>query len=357
MLFLALTLWLVLPALAPEHAPPAPASLFIGVGVKQGDGYDGTEPGSLLKLDIHAAGCSNPVTLDGTLTVSEHAWMASAPSSAVVTLVGATIASAHVGLGGIEAFPASQHGWGYPQDGREAMVEGNGYLVPESRLGTSFAEAPNPVAVHDHFSGLRVESGAAGAVLTAPQWPEARVPLHFTLKADLMHVLGFHRCYIDVPAVFPEAPEENEDSPVAPTPIGPWLGGAAPTRYGVAREFAEHLASPVILSGLSVGPRFDGSQLEAVRADVSVSVSGHIAEIGSIAGSGHATLTGATYECRASRETASPSGDCAGMPVFEALGVSADITRRLFLAGILGALAATLLVEALFLGETERRPR
>jgi hypothetical protein len=45
--------------------------------------------------------------------------------------------------------------------------------------------------------------------------------------------------------------------------------------------------------------------------------------------------------------------DCSGAPLFQAVDVTSDTTRRLFFAGIIGALAATIIIEALFLGETD----
>lgn len=44
--------------------------------------------------------------------------------------------------------------------------------------------------------------------------------------------------------------------------------------------------------------------------------------------------------------------NCSGVPLFQAVDVTSDTTRRLFIGGIVGALAATLVLEAMFLGET-----
>jgi hypothetical protein len=45
--------------------------------------------------------------------------------------------------------------------------------------------------------------------------------------------------------------------------------------------------------------------------------------------------------------------NCSGAPLFQAVDVASDTQRRIFFAGIIGAIAATLMIEALFLGETE----
>lgn len=360
LLFLAATLWIVLPALAPEPAPPAPAGLFIGLNT------DGSTPhgsGSMLKLDIWATGCTNPVTIDGTLFLSKQTWAAyrsslpddaghAEPSQAAVVIAGATLARAEVGLGGGIVSSVSSNGGSTVDESREAMVEGTGTVSTESgafgfnELGPSASDFGTLVTVHNHFSLLhaierRDSHDAEGAILVAPQWSEVRVPLHFLLKADLMHPFGLDRCYIDVPELF-----------------SPILGSEDGTAYSTAERFAatsigeERNAEGDVLAL----PSEPLQPPELTPAEVSVSVSGHVAAPSSIGRGGRATLTGVMYECKIPVEFAHPEDlnpNCAGLPVFEAPGVSANITRRVFVAGILGALAATLIVEALFLGETE----
>jgi hypothetical protein len=358
------TLWIVLPVLASEHAPPAPTALYVGVN-DAGSAPLPQPPGSVLKLAIHASGCSNPVTVEGRLDRSERSWKydehvvgidtkGPLPSQASVVLAGASLRTADIAIGA-------------------SSTEAGGILGEIPIYGTATVEdfgLGRRVTVHNRLSRVAVERGSSprvsGALLTSPEWSKMRTPLLFVLEADLVFPLGFHRCYLDLPELF--GYEEELSS------------SAYRSAYVQAMEFADPLTigqSPLgKLTGLGKGL----SVTDVDAAEVSVSAAAHVAVVSSVGNGGSITPTGLRYECHIFfsnkpppdlepnmftshglgpshyREHTNPN--CAGEPIFEAPGVAADITRRILLAGILGALAATLIVEALFLGETApKRPR
>jgi hypothetical protein len=239
-------------------------------------------------------------------------------------------------------------------------------LSTKSILGETpvrgFATVENPilgrrVTVHNYLSRIAVDPQpgprVTGVLLTSQEWAETRAPLLFVLKADLIFPMGFHRCYLDLPELI-------------------WREDAS--AYLRAINFADPLApgqSPLgKLTDQGKGP----SLSDVAVAEVSASVAAHMAVTSSIGIGGNQLPSGLRYECHTFfnnklppniepnmftnhgtapstyREQVNPN--CAGEPVFEIPGVATEITRRLFFAGILGALAATLIIEALFIGET-----
>jgi hypothetical protein len=355
LLLVSATLWIALPVLAAEHAPPAPTALYVGINDVGPDPLP-EPPGSILKLAIYASGCRNPVTIEGRLDRPERAWIYDEhieaieqdgppplPSQASVVLVGTPLRTADVMTG--------------------TLTEG---LGEKSILGETpvrgFATVENPilgrrVTVHNYLSRVVVDpqSGAhiSGVFLTSREWAETRAPLLFVLKADLVFPMGFHRCYLDLPEL---------------------IGREDASAYLRAINFADPLApgqSPLgKLTGKGKGP----SVSDVAAAEVSVSIAAHVAITSSIGSGGNQIPSGLRYECHTFfnnklppniepnmftnhgtapstyREQTNPN--CAGEPVFEIPGVATEITRRIFFAGILGALAATLIIEALFIGET-----
>src|SRR5262249_44757039 len=98
-------------------------------------------------------------------------------------------------------------------------------------------------------------------------------------------------------------------------------------------------------------------------AEVSVSVRNLVVTPSTLGTGGTATAAGATYLCNRQASEgappvyliprAAPPSDCSGAPLFQPVDVNSDSSRRFFVGGIVGALAATLLVESLFFAETK----
>ena len=111
------------------------------------------------------------------------------------------------------------------------------------------------------------------------------------------------------------------------------------------------------------------ADLEVTNGLVSAAVHERSPVEGSAGAGGVTTSSGAVYVCRdTTGPTIAPAGtlptiaevstpNCSGHPRFQAAGVAADTTKRLFFAGISGALAATLLVEAVLAAELGERFR
>ncbi|HTA98161.1 MAG TPA: hypothetical protein VK730_11030 [Solirubrobacteraceae bacterium] len=343
--FAAVTAWLVLPVLAIDRGPPPPFAITLGTNALDLGPRDANLPGtalSVLNVTARAQGCSNPVTLEGTLWRSTDTWYAEKrgrfarpPTQAIITLAGVPVSSFAAGL---DSFYTH-------------AVEGVRHVSGIARVTSLNGKS---VVVHDHMLRLIHSDGTTSAVLNAPQWPQAATPLWFAISADLMRPAGFQSCYLDLPQLFPyQSSTEGETS------------ASARSQIQLIR-IGEHMHSPRALkspTGLADEPEGLGA------GAVTVSVDGKRVADGSI-GAGATTTTsgGLRYRChRFVRQKVLPgldsrispefnqqaNPDCSGTPLFEAADVTSDTTRRLFAAGIIGALAATLIVEALFLGETE----
>ena len=342
------TLWIVLPVLASDKGPPAPVGLAVGTdaideGLHEG-GSDGTRP-SVLDLNVHANGCTNPVTVEGTLLRSTDTWYAerrgrfsAAPQQAMITLTGARVRRLVVGV----------------EEGTSAR------LLPTIGTVRMLSLAGKPVVVHNHLLPLVRRGDTTTAILNAPQWAQAMTPLGFVITADLIRPAGLDSCYLDIPQLF-----DNFE---------PGTGVSMFRRAETALEhISEHVpklaqAQTVRVSEFEPPPATDGEDIGA--AEVDASVSGRFAVQGTLGSGGAITAAGVRYLChsyvahkppvtgldaRIAPEFTEPSANpnCSGVPLFQTVYVVSDTTRRLFAAGIIGALAATLIIEALFLGETE----
>jgi hypothetical protein len=327
LVFVAVTLWIVLPVVASERPPPKATLLFVGLNNRES-----TTPGEVLEVHIQTHGCTNPAIIEGILARPQSTW-------------NAEIREAR--RGNVGAVPT------------QAAVVLRGRLdSAKIELSASESSSGERVLHNQRLSSLVIGHGAyaayAGAVLTAPQWSLVEGGLRFVLSANLVFPLSFHRCYVDVPAL------------IEPGGINIESTGA----FAQAQEFLQK--RDVYSDAYPPGS-------EVTAAELTVSVAGEVVTSGSVGTGGSTTTEGIRYACKPFPTKKLPSRDafsgdipqtiefdgdanatCGGVPIFETPGVAADVTRRLFAAGILGALAATLIVEALFLGETEpkqqRRP-
>jgi hypothetical protein len=364
LIFAGLTLLIILPVVPGEHAPPTPTGLFVGMNINKPT--TPAAPESLMDLQIHSESCRNPVTIEGRLLPSARTWYLGArheyetestPTQAELTLANARLLRADVGFGGQEsAYYAPIVGYfGEPLIERTATFQ-----TTDERPATIQASLSRILA------GGRRGPPASGVVFTARDWPALRLPLHFILKADIAYPLGYHKCYIDVPELFAAGAqaERSAFSEAERLTEKPGMGSPA---------FAERVGQPAL--GVA--------QQDLAAADVYVSVANYIPELSSL-GTGTHVRNSVEYQCQtylskpklppnvesrmlrtepraenqepgASAYYPDTNSNCSGTPVFEAVGVGADVTRRVLAAGILGALAATLIIEALFVGETESR--
>lgn len=339
----------MLPVLAVDHGPPKPVALVVGtdavdVGPRE-SALSGTAL-SVLDLNVHADGCVNPVTIEGTLWRSTDTWyaekagrFASPPGQAIVTVAGVNVRKLSVGL---DSFSYS-----HANNGLERVVSTTARV-------TSLND--KPMLVHDRLLPLVRSHGVTSAILNAPQWPQAATPLWFTVTADLMQPAGFQSCYLDLPQLFPyQSSDQGQES-------------ASSHAERALYKLSEHLRPPRRRAVSSPSGATD--EAEALGAGLTTaSVGGRRVASNSLGiGAVATTAGGVRYLCHAfirkklplpnldSRITPefdeSDNPDCSGTPIFETVDVVSDTTRRLFAAGIVGALAATLIIEALFLGET-----
>jgi hypothetical protein len=354
---LGLTLSLALPLLlAPDRPPPPPTALFVGLNAG-GAGQSSGRPGSLLQLSIRASECKNPVTVEGLVERSSRTWRTdptdpARPTEAEIVLAGARLSMAELGLSQIS---------GAGSTGPQLAA---GY---EERIGDGAVRlAVGPfhyVTVHGVLSRVIADQVARlpavyRVVLRAPEWPRVRRALIFRLRADLISPAGYNRCYINVPALFSSEPQ--------------WMQ----TLYTRTRLYGEgEGVNRETLARREPPSEEESPRSEIVAGDVSVSVSGRALAPISIGRGGYAVENTAHYSCQSYVDRKPPPNldpamfeetigrpeygrnanpNCSGTPMFESAGVSTDVTRRLFGAGIFGALAVTLIIEAL-LGKTELR--
>jgi hypothetical protein len=343
--FIAVTLWQALPVISSEAAPPPPAALFVGL-----NGFRPPQPESTLHLVIHSAGCSNPATIEGYLERPERSWNldrawverypdAKETTEAYISLAGASLSGGDAGLAGgdgpVGVFEAS-------------VVSGNGTILQTYPL--KLTEVHNRLALFLHPARPPGYPPVGGVALSAPQWPSARTALHFFLEADLIRPRGFRSCYVDVPALFGSGGGVSNKS---------LLEAAGLTQQRAIEQPGGPHGTYIPGYGADVVSETPGipDVDEVAKAEVSVYVSGHVVD-GSSVGSGATSIPNGVYYTCASVRAKPPavtSPTCAGTPVFEVPGRGSEITRRLFLAGIVGAMGVTLIIEALFLGETASR--
>jgi hypothetical protein len=331
----ALAGWLLAgPVLVSGKAPPAPAALFIGLD---------TETGTLhplrgsLEMAIHAPECKNPATVEGVLTIPASSWHAyerqltgprpRGPTQAELVLDGVKLQSGRAGLASeMIALPSAN---ARPSSGQTISGLAQVY-TPSGRMVTLHSTL-SPVLRWQPTRENEKEEGTipvAGLSLIVPQWPETRFPLHFVLQADLVRPDGFHRCFVDVPEIMPSL-------------------SASLSAFGTAEGFPTRQQPNQPRA--SIFPVAD----EVGSAQVSVNIGQHVAESGSLASGVASPGGGARFTCssRTSNET------CSATPVFELPDTGGDVTTRLFFAGILGALAATLIVEAMTYAITDSLAR
>jgi hypothetical protein len=340
------TAWLAVPVLASEQASPPPTGLWVGFNTESSAGLPPAR--SKLLLDVRASGCANPATVEGLVERPASSWHLDerllpgpkprGPTQAEAALAGAKLESGTIGLA-----PGQEPGF-FPNVG----IFGIPLITGEAEVFVG----DRSIRMHDKVSSLLTVKStdataavigavpASGVALTAPEWPATRASLHFILKADLVKPDGFQRCYLDIPELFRSGID---------------ITGSAFQEAEVFGENFEMNQPPMQFRGSTPAgiPLAD----EIGSAGVEATVAGHIVVTSSIGSGGSAIPTGVHYSCKApgSNLPQSPDESCLGSPVFEVPGTAADVTRRLFAAGIVGALAATLIVESLFLGETEPR--
>jgi hypothetical protein len=334
------TVALALPVLHSEHGPPAPVGLFVGLNTPK---YPPPRE-SVLYLTIHDSQCKNPATVEGLLERPSRSWRAdesTGPTEAEIVLAGAEVTEATVGLA-VLGDQGAERGLAAPL---------LGYFESPILSGTETLTLPSQqrITVHDSVQELLHPYHPPGypalgaAVLKAPQWPKVRVPLHFILKANLIRPLGFHRCYVDVPALLSSG-GGIDNKPVLEA-----------YSYTFHEALEEGLIHPAHGEPPTEEPGFRDIA-EVKRAEVTVFVSGHAVDGASVGAGATDVPNGVHYVCATKREsTASVNSTCAGTPVFEVPGREAAVTWRIFIAGILGALGLTIVIEALFVGDTASR--
>jgi hypothetical protein len=321
-----ITAWIVLPVLASSHNPPPPVALQVGTnGIDLGANEEPLPETvlSVLDLQVTANGCSNPVVIEGTLSRPVGTWpggkngrLAYPPSRAIVTFAGAHVDSLTVGLSSLTRS-------GEAKD-----------MLPLVRLGDT-----------------------ATAVLDTPRWSDRATSLWFTITANLERSNGFDSCYMDLPQLFPYQLSANGEDRASAQAAGSLEHVAQDTPEPPRR--ANTLHQSMVETGLGAG-------------SVTATVAGRRAVDSSIGLSGSATASGGVhYLCRAFVSHRAPASgitpeyderetpDCSGVPMFDAVDLFSDTTRQLFAAGIIGALGASLIIEAIFMGETdpEARPK
>lgn len=344
---LAMTAILVLPALASDSGPPEPIGLAVGTdaidaGLREGGGH-GTLPSTLF-LSVYLHGCENPATIEGEFLRSTDTWYAekdgkyaARPEQALLTLTGARIRSAVV-----------------------AVVPGDGRHRPHEGILRTFALNGKPVVVDNELRPLIHSGNTTTVLLRSPQWAQAMDPLAFVVKADLVKSAGLDSCYLNVPSLFDGyEPQDNSESYAdrVMEKVGKHLPQLARPREKAPEQFPGEQEPP------HPGPE----RLSA--AETRVIAPGEVVQ-GSVGDGGYVTATGLRYLCHTLIEGKAPAREidsriapdltaptsnptCGGTPLLQSAGVLGDSTRRIFFGGITGALAATLIIEALFLGETE----
>ena len=217
--FGALTLWLILPVIAGEQAPPKPVGLLVSTDTARNSSVPLWQyPDGVLYLTVTANGCKNPVLLDGRYVISTNLWYGvekrekqALPEQAAVTLYGARVSHAEIGLSS--------------ETNRASLVN-----EPTKIVGL----AGKPVTVFDHPLPLIRHDLDTTAVLVATAWPQAKTALHFRIWADLIHRTGFNSCYLTLPEVLDSEAGQSVEAVMAASeesqlpqllPGRTWVGG------------------------------------------------------------------------------------------------------------------------------------
>lgn len=401
-LLAGLTGWVVLPVFETEPPPPRPTGMFVGLNSSLGPGASNA---SVLRLSVRGRQCRNPVLVEGLLERSEKTWSAEAQSSVShgptyvrVSLSGARLTRAEIGLGTVFPRVYASSGplpGGKPLPGatQDEVTHNVGVFNLPILSHTITVTEPNTnsmtggtqrTTVHNYLSPILTKKDARpneepdvpgtanDAVLLSPDWPSVRGPLHFIIEANLVHSAGFNRCYLDLPELFATFGDEAEDNTTA-------IGEA--TRFdplpSIPTESHNGIEEPESIFDNALGGEPYNNDIG--QAEVSVKMTGDVVVDSTVGNGGIVTPNGITYECHTYNSNKPPpnldpnmfegegpsnptsyedhlNANCAATPIFETPDVNADVTRRLFTAGIVGALAATLIIEALFLGETPDTP-
>lgn len=249
----ATTLWVAVPALTSEHAPPPPVALFVGTNLGGAGHGDNAQPGSFLRLYVTASQCRNPVTIEGDFTRDPRTWAADArgggstgaagskgPTQAEVVLSGARVRDFELGLGASFGQTVDP-GTSVVGTFQEPLITGTARLAPPLR--------DQNLVIHNHLYPIYRHGDATAAILSAPQWPEVHSSLHFIIHADLARPSGFRSCYLQMPELF-----ASQDG----------LNGNA---YLTAAEVAKQPLVPMAnVRGLSVGSRNKTRLVLAMRS-------------------------------------------------------------------------------------------
>ncbi len=321
------TLWIALPALGRDRPPPPPVGLSVRTDANDFYLRHGERTfASVLYLYVVANECRNPVVVNGTLVRSQATQDteltspgSSPPEQALVTMSGVPVRQLTMGLSSPPLYPL--------------FVTGTGRL-------TSF-DSDGLISAHNRMLPLIREGGSTTAVLNAPQWPITNAALHFVAEADLVRPAGFHSCYLSLPQLLSVEDGEGHAAYDRATAVGLRVAQRVP--HLTTKEF----------------PDFT----ENIGAyEVRANVTGRVVVQSSIGRGGENTGSGVRYLCHDEVRRALPANldpeiarpfiepekpDCSGAPLFQAADVVSDTTRRLFIGAILGAIAATLLIEAL----------
>jgi hypothetical protein len=356
------------PALENETPPPPPPpiALFVGTNAYQ-------LGRASLEVAIEANGCKNPVRVEGLLTRDVHAWRRPAgrsvpyelPTTAAVVIDGVRPLAAQMGFGDSQVpliFPHRSGGnaggegaFEQPSLVRPPVYEDRHILNAEGigrelRLPT-YASPLVSQQAHPHTTRAEersrhyelVHPAWGGMLLHSARWSIPKALVRFALLANLETSAGYNRCYITIPQVL--APES--------------LSADRPFLYA-SRFLLVKLWGPY---RHQVGDRIPYWS-EITHAEIGVTVHGRIPTAGSIAPDGQITQGSLYYECNKSEAPAvvphervgpNANANCSDEPQFQAAGVAADVTQRIFAGGILITLAATLILETLF-ATVDKRP-
>ncbi len=346
LVLLGVTLYIVWPVLASDHgAPREQVAVSIATNWEPGEEAHSRErgPSNALQLTVTANGCKNPARIEGSFEISDSAWVrseegGSPPREAMVAFAG----PARTLIVGLSATP-------YPELPYFNITHGTVKLhsLPIPVKGKPHRYYDELVVKNELFPVRRLGDVTA-AYLRVLGWPDTRSALDFVIEANLIHPAGFDSCYVDLPIAsgYSDVPGANATERLLsqPPPV--------PDRHGAVPFIGELIGA----------------------AEVNVSVHGRTVVGSSLNRYAEVDGDGARYTCgigvseeeavegKAQSEDASGrppliAANCAGTPLFAAVDATSESTRRLFAAGIIGAIAATLMVEALFVGETVRKRR
>ncbi|MGA9876112.1 MAG: hypothetical protein WBQ21_09910 [Solirubrobacteraceae bacterium] len=319
--------------MATDHPPPPPTSIFVGTDSNGSElPRDTRTYADIIYLKITANECTNPATVEGILFSSNtpeklklKPRRSNLPNQAMVTIYGAHVRSLAIDLVSIPLYPV---------------------LATDTESVNSI-EAEYGITTDSHLLPLIHQAGATIGIFDSPQWPSADAYMHFIAKVDLIRPASFDSCYLDLPQL-----------------LGSEGGRGDPRAYGFASLLSAFVGRRAPHFMHNNGPIFENVDAGEVQA----SVNNRIVEQSTIGNGGEPTANGVRYLCHSGTPMALPPrldpkiarsfiepepSDCAGAPLFQAVNITSDTTRRLLESGIIGSIAATLLIETLFIAETK----